>query len=212
MRLNDRVRRPAARSAPFIPGVATAAAVLLTPLGACDPISLREQNEAAGFNGGFEVVQRVKGVDGVQGGLPANWYFNAEPLHEGDAEVALDGHEPVEGLHALRFEVHEADSVAGAHTAGLFQVVPAEPLRTYRVSFWLKIRGARALVVVRSENASSATPGRVQVFDEAVAGPEKWRRFEYVYGVPEGFDNIRFQLNVTRPGTLWLDDVRIEEI
>lgn len=192
---------------------AAAAASLLLAVAACDPVSLREENEAAGFNGGFEVVQPVRGIDGARQGLPANWYFHAEPLLEGDAELSLDATDPFGGGgRSLRLDVQEADSVAGAHTTGLFQVVPARALGTYRVGFSLKIRDARALVVIRSESASEATPGRVEAYDEVHTGRDTWRRFEYVYSVPEGFENIRFELNVIRPGTVWLDDVGIEEI
>jgi len=191
---------------------AAAAASFLVVLAACDPISLREENEAAGFNGGFEVVQPVRGMDAAPQGLPANWYFHAKPLLEGDAFLSLDPAGPPEGGRSLRLDVQEADSVAGARTTGLFQVVPARPLGSYRVGFSLKIRDARALIVIRSENASEATQGRVQAFDEEHTGRDTWRRFEYVYSVPEGFENIRFELNVIRPGTVWLDDVGIEEI
>lgn len=191
---------------------AAAAASLLLAIVACDPVTLREENEAAGFNGGFEVVQPVRGIDGARQGLPANWYFHAKPLLEGDAELSFDAAGPSGGGRSLRLAVQKADSVAGARTTGLFQVVPARPLGTYRVGFSLKIRDARALVVIRSESASEATPGRVQVYDEEHTGRDTWRRFEYVYSVPEGFENIRFELNVIRRGTVWLDDVRIEEI
>lgn len=185
---------------------------LVALTGACDPISLREQDDAAGLNGGFEVVQQSRGIEGVKGALPVNWYFHGRPLQNGDAELSLDPLDPPEGRQSLRLDVHEADSVGGERTAGFFQVVPAEPLATYRVALWLKIRGARALVLIRSESASEATQGRVQPHDEAATGPDTWRRFEYIYGVPEGFDNIRFELDVTRPGTVWVDDVRIEEV
>ncbi len=197
------IRRTGARTA-------VAAASLL--LGACDPISLREVDEAAGLNGGFEAVVPLRGVDGVHGGIPVNWYFHGRPLQNGAAELTLDTESPPEGRYSLRLDVQEADSVAGARTPGFFQVVPAEPQVTYRISFWLRIRDARVLLVLRSESASEATRGRAQPLDEAAAGADRWRRFEYIYSVPEGFQNIRFELDVTRPGTVWVDDVRIEDV
>jgi hypothetical protein len=183
--------------------------VLLT---ACNPISLREVDEAAGPNGGFEVVRPIRGVDGAPEGLPVNWYFYAKPLLEGRARLTLDRNDPAEGLQSLHLAVEETDSVAVRRTGGLFQVFPAIAGRNYRVSFRMKIAGARAIVMVRSESVSAATEGRVAAFDETDAPADAWRAFQWVYTVPEGYDNLRFELNVVRPGSLWLDDVRIEEI
>ncbi|HSM37683.1 MAG TPA: hypothetical protein VK837_14875, partial [Longimicrobiales bacterium] len=128
---------------------AVAVPVLLT---ACDPISLREVDEAAGPNGGFEVVRPIRGVDGAPEGLPVNWYFYAKPLLEGGARLTLDRSDPAEGLQSLHLAVEETDTVAVRRTAGLFQVFPATAGGNYRVSFRMKIAGARAIVVVRSES------------------------------------------------------------
>jgi hypothetical protein len=34
----------------------------------------------------------------------------------------------------------------------------------------------------------------------------------YTYTVPAHYSNIRFELNVMAPGTVWVDDVRIEPL
>lgn len=190
------------------------AAAMLAALAAtaCDPISLREEDPAAGLNGGFEVVRPVRKVEGARQGLPVNWYFHAKPLLNGDATLSFDREGAAEGTQALQLAVEKTDSVAGRRTVGLFQVVPAEEGRNYRVAFRLRISGARAIVIARSENASAATSGRVGAFEETDAPADSWREVQWVYSVPEGYDNIRFELNVVRPGTLWLDDVRIEEV
>ena len=39
-----------------------------------------------------------------------------------------------------------------------------------------------------------------------------WRQFRYVYTVPETDGSLRFDLRIMRPCTLWIDDVRIEQV
>ena len=49
-----------------------------------------------------------------------------------------------------------------------------------------------------------------QVIGGRETDTEEWRRFRYVYKVPETDGSLRFELRVVRPCTLWIDDVRIE--
>ncbi len=49
-----------------------------------------------------------------------------------------------------------------------------------------------------------------EIIDAETTGDGIWREFIYTYTVPEHYSNIRFELNVLAPGTLWVDDVRIE--
>ena len=44
------------------------------------------------------------------------------------------------------------------------------------------------------------------------SGDDTWREFVYTYTVPAHYSNIRFELNVMAPGTVWVDDVRIEPL
>lgn len=177
--------------------------VVLVMIG-CRPLSIREESESAGFNGGFEIVES---------GLPVNWYFHYPPIKDRDVEISIDTTDAVEGRKSLRFVVHKADPAArGVRTAGLFQVLPAESLRTYRVNFWLKNRGCTMRLLIRSEKASEAPPPNIEILGEAETGTNTWRQFEYTYTVPETYGNIRFELNILQPGTLWIDGVRIESV
>ncbi len=137
----------------------------------CRPLSIREESESAGFNGGFEIVRS---------GLPVNWYFHYPPIKNRDVEISVDTTDAIEGRQSLRFVVHKADpSTRGYRTAGLFQVLPTESLRTYRVSFWLKNRGCRMRLLIRSEKPSEAPPPNIEILGEAETGTDTWRRFEY---------------------------------
>ncbi len=176
--------------------------IVATPTG-CTPMSIREKSESAGFNGSFEIEKS---------GLPVNWYIYYPPIKNGDAEISLDPMDAVEGSQSLKFIVHRADSRGGWTTAGLFQVRPAKAKTSYKVSFWLKNQGCKISLLIRSEKPKKAPPANRRVLGAQDTGTNTWRQFEYVYTVPNTYDNIRFELNIVQPGTLWIDDVRIEEV
>jgi hypothetical protein len=77
------------------------------------------------------------------------------------------------------------------------------------VSFWLKTEGSRVRVALRSEQPRSASQP-VDALDGAALEAGAWQRVEHQYTVPEPYDNLRFELSVLTPGTVWIDDVRIE--
>lgn len=183
------------------PAVAAGAAVIY--LGASLSPSTRETDETAGFNGSFEVVKS---------GYPANWNVYHRPLDDGDAELSFDTAEPIDGAQSLKLLVHRAGPGGGWRSPGLFQVTEAQTGRAYRVSFWLKNQGCLIRLVINSETADSREPRSPirEIIDAETTGDGIWREFVYTYTVPEHYSNIRFELNVLAPGTLWVDDVRIE--
>jgi hypothetical protein len=90
-------------------------------------------------------------------------------------------------------------------------VTDAEAGATYRVSFWLENEGCENRVLITSETPESREPRTA--ISEAI-GPEQtgadvWKQFVYEYMVPAHYANIRFELTVGSPGTVWIDDVRI---
>ncbi len=68
----------------------------------CTKFSIREKDESAGFNGGFETEKS---------GFPVNWYIHYPPIKNGDAEISLDTVDAVEGNQSLKFIVHRVDKV-----------------------------------------------------------------------------------------------------
>ncbi len=67
-------------------------------------------------------------------------------------------------------------------------------------------------LLIRSEKANESPPPNIEILGEAETGTNTWREFEYTYTVPETYGNIRFELNILQPGTLWIDGVRIENV
>lgn len=175
-------------------------ALLLTA--GCRQFSITEQDESAGFNGGFEIVRS---------GLPVNWSFHYPPITQGDVDISLDTTDYIEGRQSLKLVVHRVQGTGGWQNPGLFQVPSAEPQHTYRVSMWLKNEGCTVVVFIRSENPTEAPKPQVTRLDEGGTRRGIWYHFDQTYTVPKRYHNIRIQVTVAQPGTLWIDDVRVED-
>jgi len=196
---SGRARRMVIIPIALVAGVAVA--MLASRLGS---VSMIERDDAAGINGSFEVVQS---------GLPVNWYVYRAPLSDGRGELTFDVENPPDGTRALKLVAHSVESQASrAAGPGLFQTVDAETGRAYEVRFWLKSDGAEVGLLIDSETPESRDPRNPIQTRITAEGADRgaWREFTYSYTVPDHYRNIRFELHVRTPGTVWLDDVRIE--
>lgn len=167
--------------------------------------STQKVDPAAGYNGSFEFVKS---------GYPANWWVFHRPLDHGDGEMSFDTSDAVDGTQSLKFVVHKASPVPSPDSPGLFQLSDAEEGRSYRISFWLKNRGATIRLSITSELYESREPLTpiIEIIDAEKTADDTWRQFVYTYAVPAHYTNIRFEINFVAPGTLWIDDIRIEPL
>lgn len=118
----------------------------------------------------------------------------------------------MDGEQSLRRRVHRVTG-PGWLGPGVFQVTDAVEGGTYKVRFWLKNEGCVLNLRIDSETAESREPRHpIKVrLPGAGSGESVWEAFEYVYVVPEHYQNIRFEVNISAgSGTVWLDDIRIE--
>ena len=65
--------------------------------------------------------------------------------------------------------------------------------------------------VYRSDQERASGP-MIETLGEAEMGTDTWRQFEFTHTIPEGGSSIRFALVIDQACTLWIDDVRIEEV
>jgi len=170
---------------------------------ACHNMSEFVHDEKAGFNGGYEMTKF---------GWPVNWYiYSPSTIPTGDYDLILDREAKMDGNQSLKFDVRQCSANGGWHSPGIFKTIPARTGSRYKVSFWLKNNGCEYRVNIGSERPGP--DGRYEGGRFLSADSIKsWQQFTHEYTVPEGFDNIRFELNILHPGVLWIDDVRIDEI
>ena len=84
--------------------------------------------------------------------------------------------------------------------------------RTYRVSAWMKTTG---LDMPNGIMLGTFTKQIRPTGSWRIAMPPKqsdWTRGEATFTVPEGSELLRIMLHVTGRGTVWLDDLKLEEI
>lgn len=184
-------------------GVATLAAVLALRLVGGRRLSTIERDPSAGLNGSFEVARS---------GIPVNWYVYHRPLEAGEATLTLDTLDAADGRQSVRIETRTVGG-RGWNAPGLFHVEDAVNGETYDVSFWLKQEGGRVGVRITSEKPESGGERQpiTETFSPDSTGGGAWRRFTYTYTVPARYVDVRFELNVLSPGTVWIDGVSIEK-
>lgn len=179
--------------------------VILPCLG-CGRMSERIADDSVGMNGGFEHAQS---------GLPVNWLvYSPRTIPTGKYELILDRDDFKEGEQSLRFLVHECSATGGWHSPGIAREDPAVPGGSYLISFWIKNDGCDYVVTAGGVAAKTAD---YEIVDSEIVGSSKdtrgaWRRVEYPITIPQEYENIRFELSVRSPGSLWIDDVRIARI
>jgi len=194
---------------------AATSGVVLTLLSGCVVPGMGSLDEPVGDNGSFEIVQS---------GMPVNWVIGRYAIRDGDAEFSFDTNEAVDGKQSLKFVVHSVDD-RGSQAPWLFRSRQAEPGQTYAVSFWLKSTACVVQIEIRNEGKDplfglsdaekqdyAAHPRITRVIGGGETGTDAWKQFRYVYRVPETDGSLRFDLRIMRPCTLWIDDVRIEQV
>ena len=176
---------------------------LLTLIG-CIQMSEKETDKSAGLNGGFEVTKN---------GLPVNWLmYTPHTVRDGDFEIGFDKNIFKEGKQSLRFDVINCSATGGLHSPGFtnefFDSGKFEGEGNYKLGFWIKNSGAKFRV-----EAGGVAPykGDMKVLIESDEQIEDWKYFEYIINVLKE-RHLRMELNILKPGTLWIDDVQIVKI
>ncbi|MBI4468575.1 MAG: carbohydrate binding domain-containing protein [Acidobacteria bacterium] len=170
-------------------------------LSGCNKMSESVLVESAGINGGFEITQS---------GLPVNWLvYTPETIPTGDYDLIIDTGEYRAGKQSLKFVVRECSPDGGWRSPGFSKEYEATAGVTYTVGFWVKNDGAEFRVRI---GGVSATEGRYETIVQSADTIATWRYYEHKYRMPPEFDRIRFELNILRPGTFWIDEVTIRGI
>ena len=174
--------------------------LIIFPSLGCTKMSEQIKDESVGMNGGFEHVKS---------GLPVNWLvYTPSTIPTGNYELILDRTDFKEGEQSLRFLIHECSATGGWHSPGIGQEYPAIPGESYRISFWIKNEGCEYVVGVGGVGAKT---GQSETVDSSKGATDSWKLVEHTITVPQQYERIRFELSIRSPGSLWIDDVKIEQ-
>jgi hypothetical protein len=166
----------------------------------CSNMSESIYDKNAGMNGSFEYVKS---------GLPVNWIlYTPKTVPESDFDICIDSAEFKDGKQSLKFVVRGCTADGGWHSPGFCNQFPAKPGELYHVSFWIKNTGIDFHAQIGGMNAKKMKNDTIIKSKEKISD---WQLYEYTYIVPEEMNAIRFEINILSPGTLWIDDIRIEK-
>ena len=159
------------------------------------------RDNTAGINGSFEVVKS---------GLPVNWLiYSPATIPSGDYDLVIDTTEYKDGKQSLKFLVRNCSATGGWYSPGICNEYEAVPGETYNISFWIMNDGCEFFIRI---GGVSAFDGQYETIVKSKETIGTWKRLEYSYTMPvdRKFSRIRFEMNILKPGSFWIDDIKIE--
>ena len=173
-------------------------ALAVMMLVSCGSDELIRSETSAGLNGGFELTQD---------GYPINWAFGPNPETLPSYQVSVDTTRVAEGSKSLRI-VSTQDNQTKAFRSVR---VPIGQGREYRIAFSVISKGCSLRVNRIVMNAWGTTNMRSQIIAQTSEITVAWVTFEEILIPAEGEALVLLIFLVDGVGTLWCDDVRIEE-
>lgn len=182
---------------PFIIGVT------LSLLG-CNQMSEQIADSSAGLNGGFEVSSN---------GLPVNWMmYTSNTVPNAEFDIVLDNKEFKEGKQSLRFDVKRCENLGGWKSPGFtnefYEVGKFQGEGRYKLSFWIKNYESNFRI---SAGGVESKGGEMKTLIEGDENIEEWKLLGFEIEVPDK-RWLRMELNITQPGTFWIDDINIDKL
>jgi hypothetical protein len=161
----------------------------------------RAEAPPALVNGSFEI-----------GPTPEGWFLSGGASAEFDASI--DRTEHVDGAASARLRPRIA---APTGYATLMQSVAAERFRGKRVRLTARVKGqaitGRGDLWLRVQAIDSPGDGPgLGGRSFQLAGSFAWRTCETVFDVPEAGEAIQLGIGLAGPGTVWLDQVALDEV
>jgi Carbohydrate binding domain len=153
-------------------------------------------------NGGFDKTYNRKGKI-----WPGHWGVRLIPDAKG-VSWRIDSENKKDGKNSLRVDTTAEKSLAIIVHSG----VKVEAGESYKVSCWVRNTGSRFSV---RQDLILPTGKHIRKRYKTIiksATSHDWRRFEATVKAIEGEDKLGLTIFVGRkPGTVWLDDIRIEK-
>ena len=170
----------------------------------CNQMSEHRRDNSAGLNGGFEISEN---------GIPVNWLmYTSKTVPNADFKIILDNKDFKEGKQSLRFDVKECEEVGGWRSPGFtnefFEVGRYYGQARYKLSFWIKNNGSKFKITAGGVASKGGDMITLIESDEDIIA---WKKIEYEIEIPEE-RWLRMELNIIRPGTFWIDEIKIEKL
>lgn len=168
-------------------------------LASCQSNELSKPDSAAGLNGSFETTDS---------GYPVNWAFFPNPESGDLFQVTVDTSEAYEGNQSLKLATNQSETTTGFRS----RRVPVDAGKKYKISFSMQNAGGNLKVRRIVQDASGKTNKRSDIIVDTSTPTSAWQTFEETVVVSDDEANVVLVFLVDGPGSLWLDDVKVEEI
>ena len=181
---------------------ATIAAIALAfgsmMLVSCGSNELIRSDPSGGLNGGFELMED---------GYPVNWAFGPDPESTESYRVSVDTERFVEGSNSLCVISSKADPTKAFRS----KRVPVQAGAEYRISFSMMNEGCSLRVRRTTMNSSGTKNMREGIIATVSESSSDWVSHEEILTAAQGEAKVFLTFLIDGVGTLWCDDVRIEE-
>jgi hypothetical protein len=165
----------------------------------CQSDELSKRDSAAGLNGGFETTDS---------GHPVNWAFFPNPESDDAFQVSVDTTTVQEGDQSLKLVTDQSDKTVGLRS----RRVSVQAGKTYKISFSVQNSGCKLTVRRVVQDASGTNNVRSEIIADTSTDTGGWETFEETLLVSDGESNVVLIFLVDGPGSLWVDDVKVEEV
>ena len=168
-------------------------------LATCQSNELSKPNNEAGLNGGFETTDA---------GYPVNWAFFPNPEADDLFQISVDPTKAQEGAQSLELTTDQNEKTVGFRS----RRVPVQPGKTYHISFAIQNDGCTLKVRRIVQDTSGTDNRRSEIIVETSDPTSDWEIYEETLVVSDGEAQVVLVFLVDGPGTLWVDDVQVEEV
>ena len=168
-------------------------------LGSCK-MSEYIKEPSVGFNGSFEVEKN---------GYPVNWItYTPKTAKVGNFRIYFDQKDVKEGKQSLRFDVKKCSDKGGRFSPGVAQEIPVTEGEEYRLTYWIKNNDAIFKIEAKAVNAMYQQHCYSFSSGEYLS---EWTKKVAICHVNKGMNKLRFEVTILKPGTFWIDDVKLEK-
>jgi hypothetical protein len=164
------------------------------------PLSESYTDETAGFNGGFETLQK---------NLPVNWMmYTPKTVSSSEFELSMDSTFKKEGRYALHFLVKTCSAKGGHLSPGMAKEIEVQAGETYYISMWVYNKSATYRIALSGVNAKHIADKKE--IESSEATPD-WKQIEMEFKIPSHMNTLRLEFNVVQPGECWVDEITIRK-
>ena len=164
----------------------------------CQGNELFKLNEEVGLNGSFETTDA---------GYPVNWAFFPNPESGDLFSVSVDQAKAQQGEQSVKLTADQGETIVGLRS----RRIPVEPGKTYQISFAVQNDGCELQVRRIVQDGSGTDNRRSDIIVDTAAVSSDWEIFEETLLISEGEKSVVLVFLAKGPGTIWVDNVQVEE-